>query len=113
MPCAIALADLAARGITASDGPVVVLTGDTPLLTGRTLVGLLLEHDSTSAAATVLTARLDDPTGYGRIVRAADGSVTAIVEEKDADRRPARDRRDQLRHVRLRRAIGWPTASAG
>jgi bifunctional UDP-N-acetylglucosamine pyrophosphorylase/glucosamine-1-phosphate N-acetyltransferase len=81
----IALDDLAARGISASDGPVVVLTGDTPLLTGRTLVGLLLEHESTGATATVLTARLPDPTGYGRIVRGGDGSVTAIVEDKDAD----------------------------
>ncbi|MCX6431471.1 MAG: bifunctional UDP-N-acetylglucosamine diphosphorylase/glucosamine-1-phosphate N-acetyltransferase GlmU [Actinobacteria bacterium] len=80
----IALADLAERGIPVIDGPVVVLTGDTPLLTGRTLVGLLLEHESTSATATVLTARLADPSGYGRIVRAGDGSVTAIVEEKDA-----------------------------
>ncbi len=81
----IALAHLAALGIETSDGPIVVLTGDTPLLTGRTLVGLLLEHDSTGAMATVLTARLPDPTGYGRIVRGADGSVTAIVEDKDAD----------------------------
>ena len=80
----IALAGLAERGIPVVDGPVVVLTGDTPLLTGRTLVGLLLEHESTSAKATVLTARLTDPTGYGRIVRAGDGSVTAIVEDKDA-----------------------------
>ena len=81
----IALGDLQARGIPVADGPVVVLTGDTPLLTGRTLMGLLLEHESTSATATVLTARLPDPHGYGRIVRSADGSVTAIVEEKDAD----------------------------
>ena len=72
------------RGIDTSDGPVVVLTGDTPLLTGQTLVDLLLEHDSTAASATVLTARLDDPTGYGRIVRDARGSVSAIVEQKDA-----------------------------
>ena len=81
----VALRGLAERGIVASGGPVVVLTGDTPLLTGRTLVGLLMEHDATSASATVLTARLDDPTGYGRIVREADGSVARIVEHKDAD----------------------------
>ena len=81
----IALADLAARGISTTDGPIVVLTGDTPLLTGGTLVSLMLEHDSTSAVATVLTARLPDPTGYGRIVRDAAGRVTAIVEDRDAD----------------------------
>ena len=81
----IALDDLAAREVSIDDGPVVVLTGDTPLLTSRTLVALLMEHDATGAAATVLTARLDDPRGYGRIVRDASGSVTAIVEDKDAD----------------------------
>lgn len=80
----VALEDLAARGISTTDGPVVVLTGDTPLLTGRTLVSMLLEHESTSATATVLTARLSDPTGYGRVVREASGSVAAIVEDKDA-----------------------------
>ena len=80
----IALAALAGRGISTSDGPVVVLTGDTPLLTGRTLVSLLLEHESTGSTATVLTARLGDPHGYGRILRQADGSVAGIVEEKDA-----------------------------
>lgn len=80
----VALEDLAAKGISTTDGPVVVLTGDTPLLTGRTLVSMLLEHESTSASATVLTARLSDPTGYGRVVREAGGSVAAIVEDKDA-----------------------------
>ena len=80
----VALEDLAAKGISTADGPVIVLTGDTPLLTGRTLVTMLLEHESTSASATVLTARLTDPTGYGRVVREAGGSVAAIVEDKDA-----------------------------
>lgn len=80
----VALEDLAVKGISTTDGPVVVLTGDTPLLTGRTLVSMLLEHESTSATATVLTARLSDPTGYGRVVREASGSVVAIVEDNDA-----------------------------
>ena len=80
----IALEDLSGRGIDTSNGPVIILTGDTPLLTGRTLVELLLEHESTSAAATVLTARVADATGYGRIVRGSGGSVDAIVEHKDA-----------------------------
>jgi bifunctional UDP-N-acetylglucosamine pyrophosphorylase/glucosamine-1-phosphate N-acetyltransferase len=66
-------------------GPIVVLTGDTPLLTGFTLETLLAHHSTTGAAATVLTAVLDDPTGYGRIVRSADGQVSQIVEHRDAD----------------------------
>lgn len=80
----VALTDLQERGVSTADGPVVVLTGDTPLLTGRTLVGLMLEHESTGASSTVLTARLPRPEGYGRIVREQDGSVSAIVEHKDA-----------------------------
>ena len=80
----IALDDLVARGISLVDGPVVVLTADTPLLTSATLTTLLVEHAGTSAAATVLTARLEDPAGYGRIVRDVDGYVSAIVEHKDA-----------------------------
>jgi bifunctional UDP-N-acetylglucosamine pyrophosphorylase / glucosamine-1-phosphate N-acetyltransferase len=75
----IALHDLAARGAQLS-GPVVVVTGDTPLLRGDTLSGLMSAH---SGACTVLTARIADPTGYGRIVRSGD-AVTAIVEERDA-----------------------------
>jgi bifunctional UDP-N-acetylglucosamine pyrophosphorylase/glucosamine-1-phosphate N-acetyltransferase len=78
-----ALTDATAGTPTA--GTIVVLTGDTPLLTGATLVRLLAAHDQHGAAATVLTAELTDPTGYGRIVRDADGSVRAIVEHKDAD----------------------------
>ena len=80
----IALADLSARGIATSEGPVVVLTGDTPLLTAGTLVGLLADHDAAGASATVLTARVPDPAGYGRIVRDGD-AVQRIVEDKDAD----------------------------
>lgn len=62
-------------------GSVVVLTGDTPLLTGQTLVNLVAGHGN--AAATVLTAVLDDAAGYGRIVRESDGSLARIVEDKD------------------------------
>ena len=81
----VALQDLERRSIPISDGPVVVLTGDTPLLTGSTLAALLLEHESAASSATVLTARMDDPSGYGRIVRDADGHISAIVEDKDCD----------------------------
>jgi bifunctional UDP-N-acetylglucosamine pyrophosphorylase/glucosamine-1-phosphate N-acetyltransferase len=80
----VALTELAARDLALGGGPVVVLTADTPLLTGATLAALLLEHES-GASATVLTARLDDPSGYGRVVRDAQGWVAAIVEDKDCD----------------------------
>ncbi|MFC4760782.1 bifunctional UDP-N-acetylglucosamine diphosphorylase/glucosamine-1-phosphate N-acetyltransferase GlmU [Fructobacillus durionis] len=65
-------------------GSTLILSGDTPLFTTKTLQALLEEHDRTKAAVTVLTAHADDPTGYGRIVRDDDGLVLKIVEEKDA-----------------------------
>ena len=64
---------------------VVVATGDTPLLRAATIASLADGHDASGAAATVLTAEFDDPTGYGRIVRDASVMLAAIVEEKDAD----------------------------
>ena len=79
----IALAALASAQALAS-APVVVLSGDTPLLTGATVRELVDAHLSTGAAATLLTAVLGDPAGYGRVVRAADGSVESIVEHRDA-----------------------------
>ncbi|MFD9333500.1 bifunctional UDP-N-acetylglucosamine diphosphorylase/glucosamine-1-phosphate N-acetyltransferase GlmU [Streptomyces sp. NPDC060028] len=66
------------------EGTVVVVCGDTPLLTGETLGALVATHDADGNAVTVLTAEVPDSTGYGRIIRAADGAVTAIVEHKDA-----------------------------
>jgi len=66
------------------DGDVVVLCGDTPLLRAQTLMALHATHDQLEARATVLTAEVDDPTGYGRIVRAENGDVLRIVEQKDA-----------------------------
>lgn len=65
-------------------GPVLVLAGDTPLLTGQTLHDLVKHHVQTNAAVTVLTAKVDNPHGYGRIVRDAEGNVEKIVEQKDA-----------------------------
>ena len=65
-------------------GTVVVTYADTPLLRGRTLGELVTAHQSHGAAVTVLTARLDEPQGYGRIIRDADGAFTEIVEEADA-----------------------------
>ncbi|MEU6139225.1 bifunctional UDP-N-acetylglucosamine diphosphorylase/glucosamine-1-phosphate N-acetyltransferase GlmU [Streptomyces sp. NPDC047081] len=67
------------------DGTVVVVCGDTPLLTGATLRQLATTHTGDSNAVTVLTAEVPDATGYGRIVRdGATGAVTEIVEHKDA-----------------------------
>ena len=66
-------------------GTVVVTYGDVPLLSGATLGDLLVAHTASGAAATVLTATVDDPTGYGRVIRADDGTVLGIVEHKDAD----------------------------
>ncbi|MEU9354706.1 bifunctional UDP-N-acetylglucosamine diphosphorylase/glucosamine-1-phosphate N-acetyltransferase GlmU [Streptomyces griseoloalbus] len=66
-------------------GTVVVVCGDTPLLTGETLRQLSAAHSADGNAVTVLTAEVPDATGYGRIVRdGASGAVTAIVEHKDA-----------------------------
>ncbi|MDD7056214.1 MAG: bifunctional UDP-N-acetylglucosamine diphosphorylase/glucosamine-1-phosphate N-acetyltransferase GlmU [Selenomonadaceae bacterium] len=65
-------------------GTIMVLCGDTPLLTGDLLKKLYDAHVAARAKATVLTAIMPDATGYGRIVRAADGSVEKIVEHKDA-----------------------------
>ncbi|MER6615226.1 bifunctional UDP-N-acetylglucosamine diphosphorylase/glucosamine-1-phosphate N-acetyltransferase GlmU [Streptomyces xantholiticus] len=67
------------------EGTVVVVCGDTPLLSGGTLSELARTHAADGNAVTVLTAEVPDSTGYGRIVRdAATGAVTAIVEHKDA-----------------------------
>ncbi|MBP2384945.1 bifunctional UDP-N-acetylglucosamine pyrophosphorylase/glucosamine-1-phosphate N-acetyltransferase [Paeniglutamicibacter kerguelensis] len=66
------------------EGTVVVTYGDVPLLTTELLSELVEVHDSEGNAVTVLTALLDDATGYGRILRAADGTVTGIREHKDA-----------------------------
>ncbi|GAA5072233.1 bifunctional UDP-N-acetylglucosamine pyrophosphorylase/glucosamine-1-phosphate N-acetyltransferase [Thermocatellispora tengchongensis] len=66
-------------------GTVLVTYGDTPLLRTETLAALLAAHERDGNAVTVLTAEVPDPTGYGRIVRDADGAVLEIVEHKDAD----------------------------
>ncbi|HET8927620.1 MAG TPA: bifunctional UDP-N-acetylglucosamine diphosphorylase/glucosamine-1-phosphate N-acetyltransferase GlmU [Microbacterium sp.] len=65
-------------------GDVLVLSGDVPLLEASELADLIAAHRASGAAATLLSARMADPTGYGRVVRAADGTVERIVEQKDA-----------------------------
>jgi bifunctional UDP-N-acetylglucosamine pyrophosphorylase/glucosamine-1-phosphate N-acetyltransferase len=65
-------------------GDVLVVPGDTPLLLPTTLAGLVAAHRSAGAAATLLTARVSDPTGYGRVVRGRDARVARVVEQADA-----------------------------
>ncbi len=66
------------------DGTLLVLSGDAPLLKEETIRQLLQLHETERATATILTAVLPDPTGYGRIIRRSDGSVQKVVEQKDA-----------------------------
>ena len=61
-----------------------MLCGDVPFLRAQTIKELILNHRQTKASASVLTALLEDPKGYGRVIRAMDDSVEKIVEDKDA-----------------------------
>lgn len=69
---------------TADLDQVFVLCGDTPLLTAKTLKLFLESHLKTGSSGSVLTARLEDSSGYGRIIKEIDGTFSRIVEEKDA-----------------------------
>ncbi len=66
------------------DGDLLVLSGDVPLIRPETLTGLLDLHRAREAAATVLSAVLEDPSGYGRVLRNAEGDLEAIREHRDA-----------------------------
>lgn len=66
------------------DGPVLVTYGDTPLFRGETFKKLLEYHLEEGAAATILTAKFADPSGYGRILRGENNQVLGVVEHKDA-----------------------------
>ena len=72
------------EALSGLDGYLVILYGDGPLLRAETLRRLIEAKEASSAAGTMLTATMEDPTGYGRIVRNARGGVTAIVEQKAA-----------------------------
>lgn len=72
------------KALAGFTGTAMILCGDTPLLDGEELKKFYEAHLASGAAATVLTAVMEDPFGYGRIVRDADGNVQGIVEQKDA-----------------------------
>ena len=78
------MAQLAAQ--SELDGPVLIAASDMPLLDSETLRKLVEFHTASGNGATVLTTMLDDPTGYGRIIRDREGNVLRIVEQKDANR---------------------------
>lgn len=84
----------AASLLSGFEGSLVVLSGDTPLMLPETISGLVAMRESAGAAMTLLTTRLGDPTGYGRIVRGDGGDVEAIVEQKDAT--PAQQALDEV-----------------
>lgn len=72
-----------AKDFIGTEGDTIVLCGDTPLITGETLKALFDTHKKESNGVTVLSAIVEDSTGYGRIVRDADGNFIKIVEQKD------------------------------
>ena len=67
-----------------NEGDLLVLSGDVPLISTQTLQRLLNQHAQSNASVTLLSTRLDDPAGYGRVARSAEGDVERIVEHKDA-----------------------------
>lgn len=73
-----------ATDVVIDDSPALILYGDVPLIQTKTLEKLKANFESNRAALTVLTAVLDNPAGYGRIVKGTDGKVVGVVEEKDA-----------------------------
>ncbi len=73
-----------AEALKGFSGTALILCGDTPLLDGEELKKFCEAHQASGTAATVLTAIMDDPFGYGRIIRDANGNVQGIVEQKDA-----------------------------
>lgn len=70
--------------LASKKGTTLVVCGDTPLIKAETMEALLKQHETQGAKASVLTATVEDPTGYGRIIRNAEGFVEKIVEHKDA-----------------------------
>lgn len=81
----------AAEALQDYTGPILVASGDQPMIQGTSFRGLLETHETGGHGLSLLTTKMDDPTGYGRIVRGADGQVERNVEEKDAS--------DELRKI--------------
>ncbi|NLJ78346.1 MAG: bifunctional UDP-N-acetylglucosamine diphosphorylase/glucosamine-1-phosphate N-acetyltransferase GlmU, partial [Tissierellia bacterium] len=84
VPYGTGYAVMQARDDIEDDCNVVILCGDTPLITGHTIEGLLHHHEENGYEATVLTAILEEPSGYGRIIRDEDSNLSRIVEDGDA-----------------------------
>jgi bifunctional UDP-N-acetylglucosamine pyrophosphorylase/glucosamine-1-phosphate N-acetyltransferase len=72
----------AAAAMIDATAPVIIINGDMPLITGEAIAGLVAAHTQAGAAATVASMELDDPAGYGRVIRGADGNVERIAETK-------------------------------
>ncbi len=89
-------------------GDVLVLLGDAPCVRSRTIRELLTFHAESNAAATILSAEVDDPTGYGRIIRAGDGTVDRIVEHRDADDKVRAIREINSGMIAFRSELLWP-----
>ena len=99
---------MAAPALAAFRGALLVVCGDTPLLTAATLHALLTGHAESGAAVTVLSMRVPDPRGYGRIVRGTGDAIQAIVEERDAT--PEQRRIDEVNSGVY--AFDWPRLAA-
>jgi bifunctional UDP-N-acetylglucosamine pyrophosphorylase/glucosamine-1-phosphate N-acetyltransferase len=89
-------------------GQLLVLNGDVPLLRPETLEQLLEQHRRSGAAVTLLSARLSDPSGYGRVVAAANGAVRAIIEHRDCS---AEQRLNNLTNAGIY-CFDWPQLAA-
>ncbi|MDQ1240039.1 MAG: bifunctional UDP-N-acetylglucosamine pyrophosphorylase / glucosamine-phosphate N-acetyltransferase, partial [Thermodesulfobacteriota bacterium] len=66
------------------DGNILIMCGDVPLITPETIKEFIVSHETNVSVLTVLTTRIDNPTGYGRIIRDSQGRIARIVEERDA-----------------------------
>jgi bifunctional UDP-N-acetylglucosamine pyrophosphorylase/glucosamine-1-phosphate N-acetyltransferase len=98
----------ARNALAGHDGDVLVLSGDTPLLTPELLLELVETHRREGADATILSAEPPDPRLYGRVVRTADGRVARIAEGTDADEETLRIREVNTSIYVFRSAVLWP-----